>query len=140
MIRLNLLRWDASDMERLKDDMGRMWGRVREDWNLDHTRPRTHMHPLATGYLAEFELPGVNPDLVEIDVDEVAVIVRGEFPACPGEVDDRSGRAFHVEVSWPSEINPDTATAEWRHGLLSITAHKAAGHRRRISLQHDAPQ
>lgn len=129
-----LLRWDSNDIERLRDDMTRMWGKMREDWNLDQTRPRTHMHQTDNGYLAEFEIPGVNPELVEIDVDEEAVVVRGEFPACPGEVDRRAGRAFHVVVSWPTEINPDTATADWRHGLLSITAQKAAGHRRRISL------
>ncbi|NMP21214.1 Hsp20/alpha crystallin family protein [Sulfobacillus harzensis] len=137
---MSLLRWDMNDMERLKDDMTRMWGRMREDWNLDQTRPHTHMHQLDHGYLAEFELPGVNPELVNIEVDEEAVMVQGEFPACPGEVDARAGRPFHVVVSWPTEINPDTAEAAWRHGLLSITAQKAAGHRRRISLHDIQPQ
>ncbi|MCL5116889.1 MAG: Hsp20/alpha crystallin family protein [Firmicutes bacterium] len=131
-----LLRWDATEIDRLRDDMTRMWSRMREDWNLDNTRPRTHMHQIENGYLAEFELPGVNPELVEIDVDEEAVMVRGEFPVCPGEVDRRAGRDFQVVMSWPTEINPDTAAADWRHGLLSITAHKMAGHRRRISLQN----
>ena len=131
-----LLRWDASEMDRLRDDMTRMWTRMREDWNLDNTRPRTHLHQMQTGYLAEFELPGVNPDMVEIDVDEEAVSVRGEFPACPGEDDRRTGREFHVVLSWPTGVNPETAEADWRHGLLTVTAQKAAGQRRRISLQN----
>ena len=131
-----LLRWNAAEMDRLRDDVSRMYSRMREEWNLDNTRPETHLHQIDNGYLAEFELPGVNPALVEIDVDEESVSVRGEFPACPSESDRRAGESFHVVLSWPSEINPDTAEADWRHGLLSITAHKSVGHRRRISLQN----
>lgn len=130
-----LMRWDPGDMDRIRDDMSRMWNRVREDWNLDSTRPRTHLHQLDNGYLAEFELPGVNPSEVEIDVDEETVSVHGEFPTCPGEDDRRAGSEFRVVLSWPTEINPDTANADWRHGLLSLTVQKAAGRRRRISLQ-----
>jgi len=130
-----ILRWDATEMDRLRDDMTRMWTRMRSDWNLDNTRPRTHLHQIDSGYLAEFELPGVAPDLVEIDVDDESVSVRGEFPACPGEPDRRVGESFHVVIAWPTEIDPETAEADWRHGLLSVTAQNAVGHRRRISLQ-----
>ncbi|MCY0879108.1 MAG: Hsp20/alpha crystallin family protein [Firmicutes bacterium] len=129
-----LLRWDVADMDRLREDMARMWNRMRDDWAFDTTRPRTHLHPIDNGYVAEFELPGVSPDAVQIDVDEETVSVRGEFPPCPGEAHDQGRGNFHVVLSWPTEINPETATADWRHGLLSITAHKMAGHRRRIAL------
>lgn len=122
-------------MDRMRDDMSRMWNRMRSDWNLDHTRPRTHLHQMDDGYLAEFEVPGVDPDLVEIEVDDESVSVRGEFPACPGETDDRVGESFHVVMSWPTEVDPETAEANFRHGLLSVTAHKTASRRRRISLQ-----
>lgn len=130
-----LMRWDAGEVDRLRQDMARMWNRVRDDWNMDGQRPRTHMHQIDNGYVAEFELPGVDPDHVEIDVDDEMVQVHGTFPECPGEAQLDSEESFRVVLTWPTEINPDSAQAEWRHGLLSITAHKTAAHRRRISLQ-----
>lgn len=129
------MRWDPGEVNRLRHDMARMWNRVRDDWNVDTARPRTHMHQVDHGYLAEFELPGVEPDGVEIEVDEETATVHGTFPACPGEEDRRAGGEFQVVLTWPTEINPESAQAEWRHGLLSITAQKTAAHRRRISLQ-----
>jgi len=134
-----LLRWDPTDMDRWRDDMLRMWGRMREDWNFDNTRPRTHLHEIDNGYLVEFELPGVDPSKVEIDIDDQSVSVRGEFPAHPIESDQRAGETFHAVVSFPSEINPDTAQADYRHGLLAITAHKARGRRRRLELPASQP-
>ncbi|MDA8206712.1 MAG: Hsp20/alpha crystallin family protein [Thermaerobacter sp.] len=129
------MRWDGADMDRLREDMSRMWNRMREDWSLDTSRPRTHLHQVENGYVAEFELPGVSPEEVEIDLDGETVSVHGHFPPCPGERRAQAENEFRVVLSWPSEIDPDAADAQWRHGLLSITAHKAAGHRRRISLQ-----
>lgn len=122
-------------MDRLREDMARMWNRMREDWNMDSPRPRTHLHQVDQGYVAEFELAGVNPDQVEIDVDAETVSVHGHMPPCPGESVRPSEGEFRVELSWPTEVNPDSAEAEWNHGLLSVKAHKAAAHRRRISLQ-----
>jgi len=126
-------------MDRWRDDMLRMWGRMREDWNFDNTRPRTHLHEIDNGYLVEFELPGVDPSKVEIDIDDQSVSVRGEFPAHPIESDQRAGETFHAVVSFPSEINPDTAQADYRHGLLAITAYKARGRRRRLELPAGQP-
>ena len=130
-----LMRWDAGEVERLRDDMARMWSRMREDWGWDSTRPRTHLHQIDDGYVAEFELPGVDPDLVEIDLDEESISVHGQFPPCPGDQDHKANSEFHVVLTWPTEINPESADAHWNHGLLSVQARKTTGHRRRISVQ-----
>jgi HSP20 family protein len=129
-----LMRWDPTDFDRWRDDMWRMFGRMRDDWNLDNTRPRTHLHQIDNGYLVEFELPGVDPSQVDVEIDEESVSVRGEFPAHPLESDQRGGETFHAVVSFPTEIDPESATAEYRHGLLAITAYKARGRRRRLEL------
>ena len=131
---MTLLRWDPQDADRLRDEMTRMWNRVREDWNIDNTRPKSHIHQVENGYWIEFELPGVDPAQVSIEVDQDSVSVRGQFPASPIERDAREGESFHAVVNLPSDIDPDSAEADYRHGLLSIRVGKAGGRRRQISI------
>ncbi|MDA8194770.1 MAG: Hsp20/alpha crystallin family protein [Thermaerobacter sp.] len=129
-----LIRWDPQDMDRFREDMTRFWTRMRDDWNLDQTKPRTHLHAIENGYLVEFELPGVDPDAVSMEVDEKSISVRGQFPGTPAERDRRIGDSFHATVTLPSEINPDSAEAQYRHGLLSLKVTKSPGRRRRIQI------
>lgn len=129
-----LMRWDPGEIDRLRQDMARIWSRVRDDWGRDVPRPHTHMHQDGDRYVAEFELPGVDPDQVEIEVDTEMVQVQGTFPDCPGEAPSHGDSLFRVSLTWPSKIDPETARAEWQHGLLSVTAPKTAAHRRRIAL------
>lgn len=129
-----LLRWDPQETERLRDEMSRMWSRVREDWNLDDTRPKTHVHQVENGFVVEFELPGVDPELVSLEVDQDSISVKGQFPASPMERDIRAGEQFHAVVNLPSDIDPDSAKAEYRHGLLDIHVNRASGRRRQISI------
>jgi HSP20 family protein len=131
------MHWEPNDFERFRDDVNRFWGRVRDDWNLDQTRPRTHLHRTETGYLAEFELPGVDPEAMNIEVDTDSMSVTGQFPASPLEQDKRTGESFSAVVNFPTEIDPDTAEAEYRHGLLSVKVHRSQAKRRQISI---APQ
>lgn len=128
-----LLRWDPHDMDRLRDDMNRMWSRVRDDWNLDG-KPRTRLHQIDNGYVVEFELPGVPPDQVRIEVDENTVAARGEFPP-PISQPGAKPETFHAIVELPGDINPDTAEADWRHGLLKVTVYKATGRRRTLEIK-----
>ena len=132
-----LIRWDPQDVDRFRDDMTRFWTRVRDDWNLDNTRPRTHLHAIANGFMVEFELPGVDPKDVSIEVDEESINVRGAFPGAHDENDQRQGEDFHALVHFPSEINPDTAEAQYRHGLLSVKVFKSMGRRRKIEIAGD---
>jgi HSP20 family protein len=136
-----LMRWDPMDVDRFREDMARFWNRFREDWNWDTARPRTHFHQTDEGYLVEFELPGVDPDDVEVEVDGDSVTVRGRFPAPPvaartaerGEAEE--GEAFHSVVSFPTEVDPETAEASFRHGMLSVRVARVGGRRRRLAVR-----
>lgn len=132
---MSLLRFNSQDMDRFKDDMTHMWRRMREDWNLDTSKPQTHLHQIENGYLVECELPGVDPDTVDLEVDETSVSIRGTFPASPMEVDARAGESFDAVIGLPTEIDPETAHATYRHGLLSVSLHKAPGRRRRLPIE-----
>ncbi|MCL4319246.1 MAG: Hsp20 family protein [Firmicutes bacterium] len=129
-----LMRWDPQDIQHFRNDMSHVWSRMREDWNLDDTKPRTHLHQIENGYLAEFELPGVNPDEVNIEVGEESISVKGAFPASALEKDTRQGEEFHAVVGFPTEIDPETATADYQFGLLRVTAYKSMARRKKISI------
>ncbi len=129
-----LMRWDPEDIQHFRNDMSRVWSRMREDWNLDDTKPHTHLHQIENGYLAEFELPGVNPDEVNIEVGEDSITVKGTFPASNLEKDPRQGEEFQAVVGFPTEIDPETATADYKFGLLRITVYKSMARRKRISI------
>jgi HSP20 family protein len=106
------MRWDPADVDHFRDNMSGVWSQVRDDWNLDNTRPRTHLHQIENGFMAEFELPGVNPDQVNIEVDDQSISVKGAFPASPLEQDKREGEEFHAVVGFPTEVDPETAEAD----------------------------
>ncbi len=129
-----LMRWDPADVDHFRDNMTRVWSQVRDDWNLDNTKPRTHLHQIENGFLAEFELPGVNPDEVNIEVDGESISVTGHFPGSPLEADKRVGEEFHAIVGLPTEVDPDTADADYQYGLLRIKVFKATGRRKKISI------
>ncbi len=129
-----LMRWDPDDIQHFRNDMSRVWSRMRDDWNLDNTKPKTHLHQIENGYLAEFELPGVDPDQVNIEVDDESISVKGTFPASPLEQDKREGEEFQAVIGFPTEIDPESAIAEYKFGLLRIKAYKATGRRKKISI------
>ncbi len=131
---MSLMRWDPTDFDNFRADMNRLWTRMREDWNLDQTRPRTHLHRTEDGYVVEFELPGVDPDAVNIQVDIDSVTVSGQFPARSTERDQGVGEEFSATVNFPTEIDPESAEAESRHGLLTIRAYRSQAKRRQLNI------
>jgi HSP20 family molecular chaperone IbpA len=77
----------------------------------------------------------VNPDEVNIEVDAETISVTGNFPASPIEQDKREGEEFHAIVGMPTEVDPDTAEADYEYGLLRIKVFKATGRRKKISIK-----
>jgi HSP20 family molecular chaperone IbpA len=62
--------------------------------------------------------------------------VRGTWPATPlGLESRRRTGAFHVTINLPAEVDPNGATAQFRHGLLTVDLPKAAGPRRRLDIR-----
>ncbi len=131
---MSLMRWDPTDFDNFRADMNRLWTRMREDWNLDQGRPRTHLHRTEDGYLAKFELAGVDPDSVNIEVDIDSVTVSGQFPAASIQRDHPFGEEFSATVNFPGEIDPETAEAESSHGLLTVRAHRSQAKRRQLNI------
>lgn len=132
---MGLMRWDPVDVDRFRDDFSRYWNRFRDEWsNLDLGRPRTRFQQTEDGYWVEFELPGVNPSQVDIEIDGDSITVSGQFPPFPATSEEGS-ESFHSTVNFPTEVDPETAEATFHHGLLRVKAERAGGRRRHIPIK-----
>ena len=87
------------------------------------------------------ELPGVDPDEVEITVKNDTVTIRGERPAEWGEGEtylrrERRDGAFERSFSLPFKVDPDTVSAQHRNGVLQIMLPRAEVDRpKRIAIK-----
>jgi HSP20 family protein len=92
-------------------------------------------------FVVVMELPGVEQDDVEIQVDGSEVVIRGERrlpgPARPESYQrmERSYGAFSRRVLLTDDVDPARVTAQFQDGLLRLElprAHPAAARRVRV--------
>jgi HSP20 family protein len=89
------------------------------------------------------DLPGLTKDDVKVDITEDAVILEGERKFEREEHDEgvyRTERGyghFHRVIPLPEGVKTDSATANFRNGVLEITldAPQGSKNRRRIQVQ-----
>ena len=81
-------------------------------------------------YVVKAELPGVNKDQVNIQLQDRELVISGEIPE-PSEEDGqrrrrsrRTGR-FEFRTVLPGEVNPDGVSANLSDGVLSVKIPKA---------------
>jgi len=77
-------------------------------------------------YNVHAELPGVDPQSVEITVEQNVLTVKGEKPAAnePAHGERQYGR-FQRRFKLPAAVNAEAITARSEHGVLIITVPKA---------------
>ncbi|HSV73732.1 MAG TPA: Hsp20/alpha crystallin family protein [Chthonomonadales bacterium] len=91
--------------------------------NLGEDRENVYVQALA---------PGIDPDSLNLTVHGNALTISGEKPGpadVPREAFHRSERAagrFVRTVDLPNDVEADGATAQYAHGLLTITLPKPA--------------
>lgn len=91
--------------------------------------------------VVEAEIPGVDPERVEIEVRDHELSIRGESRQQTERTDggvfrsERRYGAFIRRVSLPAEVDGDQARARYRRGILEIHLPKRQGSRRRIPVE-----
>ena len=86
-------------------------------------------------YLVEVELPGVNKDQVNIQLQDRELVISGEVPEPEPESGNgngsrrhrssrRTGR-FELRTYLPGDVNADAVTAQLSDGILTITVPKS---------------
>lgn len=137
--------WLRTEMDRLFDDLGRP---ARGLFNFGVQGfgpvPAMEMSEHADKYRLAAELPGLNPEDVSISVADGMLILSGEKRETIERKDDqlllneRRYGAFERRLSLPSDVDENAISAEFKHGLLTVTLPRSqdtAKRRHRIEIK-----
>jgi HSP20 family protein len=148
-----------SMMRRFSNEMDRMFDRMFEgfgfptkerfsSWTTSETfSPTIDAFERDGKFVITADLPGLTKDDVKVDVTEDAVLLEGERKYQHEEREEgvyRSERGyghFRRQIPLPEGVKSDTATANFKNGVLEITmeAPKLTKSRRRIQIQGEEP-
>jgi HSP20 family protein len=121
------------------------WTSVAPHSSTSHVTVPFNIAEDAEAYLVAAALPGINPDELEISLDEQELMVRGAFKAQELPEGARYHRReqavgnFERSFRFPLAINGDGVQASYAHGILTLRLPKAeAAKPRRIAVQTGA--
>lgn len=134
----DLIKWDPfGELQRVRDDVGRIFGRFfpwesRADELFPGLRsPVVDVKETETHYVVSAEIPGVEPQDLDVTVTDEALTLRGEVRERTEQnetgyrrVERRYG-AFHRTIPFPSPVDAKQATAEYINGVLEVRLPKA---------------
>lgn len=95
-------------------------------------------------YLIEAEMPGVDPDNIEIEIDGKQLSIKGtkeekvetEDEEKQMHMVERSYGSFYRSFTLPDNIDPDNITADYKNGVLYIDIPKLESEQtRRIKIE-----
>jgi HSP20 family protein len=133
---MSVLRWDPfQDMLSLQDEMNRVFNRAfgqpAREQGARAWAPALDIAERKDAYLVAVELPGVNPDDIDVTLENNLLTVQGERR----QAQDSSERRFHrIEraygtfrrsVSLPSSAQADAIQASYDNGVLQLLVPKA---------------
>src|SRR5688500_7179563 len=137
---MNLVRWNPfNEMSLLQNQMNRLFESALHGWPSESngTTGTTNWIPAADIYESENELfvnldlPGVDPKLVDVRVENNVLTIRGErqFEEKQNKENyhrvERSYGAFARSFTLSTAVDADKIRASYKAGVLSITLPKA---------------
>jgi HSP20 family protein len=92
--------------------------------------PTADLSETDDAYVAQVDLPAVNKDQVEVQIQDRELIVSGETtePEDSGRRRHRSSRRtgrFEFRTYLPGDVKPDAVTAQLSDGVLTVTVPKS---------------
>jgi HSP20 family protein len=103
-------------------------------------RPLANISETDDGYQVEVELPGVNKDQLNVELNDRELVITGEVaePKEDGRRRRRSTRRtgrFEFRASLPGDINPEGVSATLSDGVLTVKIPKSEAARpRRVEV------
>jgi HSP20 family protein len=98
-------------------------------------------------FVVEFDLPGVDPGSVDVDVERNVLTVRAERPALPGDREviaaERARGVFSRQLFLGDNLDTEHVQAGYEAGVLTLripVAEKAKPRKIEITRSHDAHQ
>lgn len=148
-IKMNIVKYDPfGELRSLQNEMNRLFSSsfsrggegdqiMRGAWN-----PSVDIFENQNQIVLEAELPGMNPEDVEISIENNVLTLRGEHKF---EKKDESDNFHRVERSYgsftrsftlPPTVTSENATAEFQNGILRLTlAKREEAKARRIEIK-----
>lgn len=138
---------------RLRNEVDRMFDEFPARWPALHLSPRfvaglpvpaVEMTENKRGYKISVEVPGIEPEAIELEVDQDMLIIKGEKTEEREEEDreyalsERSYGAFERRITIPQDAMADKIEAKAKNGVLHISIPrdtKASPERRRIEIR-----
>ncbi len=140
-----LVRWDPfREMSAMRRVMDRLFDETRTP-TIWHERVRpipVDLYETDDSVVAKTALPGVNPDDVEVSVNDDLLTIKGETKHEEKEEREHFLRrelsygAFGRTLPLPAAVDAEKATAEYEGGVLTITLPKVEGSRTKTIKIH----
>jgi len=136
---MTLVRWNPiRDFSVLQNQMNRLFEDAMGTWlGESNGTGNTNWVPLADIYendsdlIAKVELPGVDPNRVDVRVENNVLTIRGERPFDQKVAQEnyhrleRSFGTFSRSFALPTTIDADKIHAEYRDGILNLRLPKS---------------
>jgi HSP20 family protein len=136
---VSVLRWDPfQDLLSLQDEMNRMFDRAfgqatpgGRERGVRTWAPALDIAERKDAYLVSVELPGVNPDDIDVTLEGNLLTIQGERHQTQESSDQQFHRVerfyggFRRTVSLPSAVQADAIQASYENGLLQLVVPKA---------------
>jgi HSP20 family protein len=136
-VTVSVLRWDPfQDLLSLQDEMNRVFDRAfgqapTRERGVRTWAPMLDIAERKDAYLVTVELPGVNPDDIDVTLENNLLTIQGERHQTQESSDqqfhrvERSYGSFRRTVSLPSTVEADAIEATFENGLLQLLVPKA---------------
>lgn len=126
-----IVRWDPfRELTQMQSQLGRlmdsMWGGREETW-----LPAVDVFDKSDAVVVKAELPGIDPDQVQIEVDENVLTIKGERRFEEEVEDERYYRverrygSFQRSLALPQGAKTDEIAADYQDGVLTVTVPKS---------------
>lgn len=134
---MNMVRytpWGFGDLQREINRLFNNWDDPESSGATAGWAPSVDIQEFDTRFQLYVDLPGVDPDAVDITLDNGVLTISGErsSPAVPEDehmVNRRTERGqgrFHRRFTLPDTVDADNVKATDRHGVLEISIPKQA--------------
>lgn len=132
-----IMRWDPfGEMLRMQRDMERIFSRIgaaegRSETTTVAWMPKIDVKSKGDDLVVRAELPGINPDEVDIEVTDGVLTIKGERKAEEEREDEgwlireSSYGAFERSMVLPEGVDPGSISAEYTDGILEVHVPKA---------------
>ena len=125
----------SCDVNSLFESIMRDEGSPKADFS-----PAMDFEDRSDAYELTIDLPGIDPELINVDVEDDHVAIHGTREVA-GEADpehrrriERSFGSFRRAVRLPKPVDKEAIVANYEHGVLTVTLPKAIKASRRVPV------